>query len=175
MPRYGLFKQSGHWKKGVRFSVIEAKDLKQARRIAAKMLGISATQLIPQGNLGAQWEDWYDEGRPDIYSVWVLPEENPNTSLYTAFHGSKPQLRRVRFQSPKPNETLVAIGRITQINYRPYGSSGRKGVEYTHTMGDTGSSINPEKPVLAVSQDGKRFYIIRDKARTHFSARGIIS
>ena len=94
------------------------------------------------------------------------------SELYQAFHGANPKVRRVRYVPPK--EPLVAIGYITDITYLPYGSSKRKGTAYQHLWGDTGSKVLREKPILAVSQDGRNFYILRNRSSARFSERGII-
>jgi len=98
-------------------------------------------------------------------------------TLYERFHGNPPaNLKRVVVATPKEGEKLVAVGRIIEIVYEPFGSSKRKGIHFVHTMGDLGGGrFNREKPILAVSQDGKSFYIIKDRALTHFTERGIIS
>ena len=98
------------------------------------------------------------------------------SDLYEKFHGAPPKtLKRVRVATPKEGEKLVAIGRLIELVYEPFGSSKRKGVQYVHEMGDEGEGKhNPEKPILAVSQDGKDLYIIKNGAKTRFSGRGIL-
>ena len=100
---------------------------------------------------------------------------NP-ASLYQRFHGTPPaKVLKVKFSPPKPGEKLVAIGFLEEVVYKPFGSSQRRGQLFHHQMGDTGNGINPERPILAVSQDGKRLYIIKNKAKTRMTERGIIS
>ena len=103
------------------------------------------------------------------------PEEiNPvGNSLYESFHGTKPNLRKIKYTPPKSGEKLLAIGRVLEVTYAPYGSSTRKGIAYRHRYGDTGQTIIPGRPLLAVSQNGKRFYLIPSGSKAHFTSRGI--
>ena len=98
---------------------------------------------------------------------------NPNSLLYRSFHGVSPKGTR-RVKVPRAEGRLIAIGRIVRIEYEPYGSSKRKGIHYYHIMGDDGRKIHREKPILATSEDGKSFFIVKDQAKTHFTSRGII-
>ena len=106
----------------------------------------------------------------------VYRRKNPiKSNLYEKFHQAKPaSIRKVMYQEPKDGERLVMIGRISQINYIPNENSKHKGTEFYHKTGDIGTKILPHKPILAVSEDGKRFYIIPDKSTAKFTDRGII-
>ena len=99
-------------------------------------------------------------------------KKNPE-SLYQAFHGSPPRaIRKVAYEPPKGQ--LVKIGRLVRIEYEPEYPSKRTGTRFYHELGDTGSIILPNKPLLVTDKKGKNLYIIKDKASTHFSERGII-
>ena len=97
------------------------------------------------------------------------------SELYQAFHGTNPKVRKVRYVPPK--EPLVAIGIVSEISYRPYGSSRRKGQIYQHAMGDTGTKKLGPNSILCTDSRGKNFYIIKldsGKKFPLFSERGII-
>jgi len=93
--------------------------------------------------------------------------------LYESFHGNPPQVRKVRVRVPNKGEQLVSIGRLTAIEYQPYGSSRRKRTTFIHKLGDTGSRMLPEKPILATGKNGKGLFVIEDKSSPKFTERGI--
>lgn len=95
--------------------------------------------------------------------------------LYEQFHGNPPmRTRKVKIRVPNKGEKLVAIGKLVSVEYEPYGSSRRRKVRYTHELGDTGSRVLPEKPILATGKDGKGLFVIEDKSSPKFSSRGIV-
>ena len=99
------------------------------------------------------------------------------SNLYEKFHGTPPKtVKRVKVATPKEGEKLVAIGRLIELTYEPFGSSKRKGVHYVHEMGDEGEGKRSSgETILAVSQDGQNFYLIKSNgSRTRFSERGIL-
>jgi len=97
-----------------------------------------------------------------------------NPSLYKSFHGSVPNVIKISYTPPKPGEKLVSIGMIEEIVYQPFGSSKRKNTIYSHKSGDTGANVLPGKMILATSQDGKRFYLLKGSSKAVFSERGIV-
>ncbi len=93
--------------------------------------------------------------------------------MYEKFHGTQPRRRRI-VHEPELPRSLAVIGRIIEIVYEPPSYSGKGGHEYSHAWGDTGSMMLPDKPLLAVSPDGKSLYIIRDKSKFYVDERGIV-
>ena len=69
---------------------------------------------------------------------------------------------------PDSGETMVAIGRLTELRYKPYGSSNRSNTIFFHKLGDTGEKTLPDKPILATTADGKGLFILQDKAKPVF-------
>ena len=112
-------------------------------------------------------------------TYWYCPQcgitYNP-TSLYRSFHGANPKnVRKVSLKLPKKGEKLVKIGRLVEVVYIPESPSKRKGTAYQHSFGDTGESMMlPDKPILAVSADGKQLFILNDKSHPKFGGRGIV-
>ena len=69
VEKYALFKDHA------RICGLTASTLREARRQAAKLLGISMTLLKPLGNIGAAWNDWdFDSHRYIEYRVWKITE-----------------------------------------------------------------------------------------------------
>lgn len=100
--------------------------------------------------------------------------KNPVT-LYQKFHGNLPKnVRKVKIRIPNRGEKLIKIGRLTAIQYRPEHPSRLKGQEYRHILGDMGTRILPDKPLLATGADGKGLFIIDDGAKPMLTTRGII-
>ena len=97
------------------------------------------------------------------------------SDLYSAFHGSNPKARKVTYEAPVGN--LVAIGKLAEIVYIPYGSSRRKGVAYSHKSGDLGYKVLKTNLLLVTDSLGKNFYLIKENTRSKwpvFSDRGIL-
>lgn len=98
--------------------------------------------------------------------------------LYEAFHEKPSQkTRKVNFHAPAPGEKIIALGKLSTINYVPYGSSGHKGIEFTHAAGDVGSKKISSNTILAASADGKQLYLIKENPGSKypvFTNRGII-
>jgi hypothetical protein len=82
--------------------------------------------------------------------------------------------RMVNYENPK--SPLLKIGRITQINYIPEGSTMRGDTEYYHIMGDTGRVTMNSNAILVTDSTGKNLYIVRDRNTSYpkFTDRGII-
>jgi len=95
--------------------------------------------------------------------------------LYESFHGNPSQRKRkLKIQVPEKGEKLIAIGRLINLEYSPYGSSQYKKTHFTHKLGDNGNKILPNKPILAVSEDGKQLFIVNDKSFYKFGKQGIV-
>ena len=94
--------------------------------------------------------------------------------LYEQFHENPPKVRKTRIRVPNKGEKLIAIGRLTAVEYQPYGNSKRKKVIFRHKLGDTGSKMLSNKPVLATGANGKGLFVIEDESAPFFSERGII-
>ncbi len=108
------------------------------------------------------------------YSYLIERKENP-IGLYESFHNAKPiRTRKVHYVNPKG--TLIKVGRISEIKYRPEFPSEHEGVEFYHRSGDTGEEVLPSNLILATDSKGENFYLIKDKKskRPYFSGRGII-
>ena len=102
---------------------------------------------------------------------------NPVRNLYKSFHGSKSKgIRKVKYNAPKPGETLIKIGRLARLEYEPEFPSKHTGVRFFHVMGDTGETKLPSNTILATDTKGENLYILKDKPkkRPYFSGRGII-
>ena len=106
--------------------------------------------------------------------------KNPGTNgsgngLYKSFHEADPKLRKVDVPIPSKGEKLVAIGILKRLEYKPYGSSHKKGTQFYHVVGDTGDGMVASNPILASSENGKHLYIIPQHSKyPHMSDRGII-
>ncbi|MFA5378972.1 MAG: hypothetical protein WC455_24675 [Dehalococcoidia bacterium] len=97
------------------------------------------------------------------------------SSLYQSFHGNPSKgTRRVRVNIPEPGDKLVKIGRLTELRYRPENPSQHVGMEFYHKLGDTGTMVLKDKPILATGPNGKGLFIINDKASPRMTGRGII-
>ena len=109
---------------------------------------------------------------PDLSTRKAMGLVNPN-GLFQSFHGVPPKgTRSVNVREPK---RLIKLGRLTRINYAPESPSTLTGTEYTHRFGDRGYTFDGKnKPVLAVSQDGRQLVIVNDKSTYKFNSRGII-
>lgn len=102
---------------------------------------------------------------------------NPNNGLYKEFHGTLPtRIRKVSYEPPNPNQPLIKLGRMSQINYVPEFPSKRKGVEYYHKSGDTGYKTLRSNLILATDLKGKNLYLIREGKSKYpiVTGRGII-
>ena len=94
--------------------------------------------------------------------------------LYESFHGNPPKTRKLKIGVPEPGEKIISIGKLINLEYLPYGSSKYKKTQFTHKLGDDGTKILPNKPILAVSEDGKQLYVINDKSKYKFGENGIV-
>lgn len=113
--------------------------------------------------------------RMRIFYAETYGKQNPTGGLYKAFHGNPPVARRVKIRVPDKNERLVSIGRLEAIEYQPYGNSKRKRQVFRHRLGDTGSKMLSQRPILATGANGKGLFIVEDKAKKiRFGSRGII-
>ena len=82
---WGLFKNKA------RICGLNADNLRDARKQAAKLLGISITQLKPLDNIGAAWDDWdYDKHCKIEYRVWR--EEDMERGWHNRIDESKSSL-----------------------------------------------------------------------------------
>jgi hypothetical protein len=98
-------------------------------------------------------------------------------STYAGFHGNNPRkARKVSLPQPQPGQSLIAIGVLDGLQYTPYGSSGRKGIHFTHRAGDIGDGKNVNaKTILATDDRGENLYLIPQHPEyPKFSARGIL-
>jgi len=147
-------------------------------------LGISRTSLVALGLGGLALilaVRKYKQSHPNLNPVGDFGTEDDSSGngrgekLYEDFHGNAPTGRRVKVNLIKPGEKVVAIGKLKEIVYVPYGSSKRKGDAYSHEAGDTGTKVLRTKSILVTDVSGKKFGIIPDK-KMHFSkeGRGII-
>jgi hypothetical protein len=102
--------------------------------------------------------------------------KNPiSSSLYESFHGMPPKTKRkVHYTNPKG--TLIKIGRISEIKYKPEGSTKFLNTEFYHISGDTGEQKLKSNLLLCTDLDGKNIYLVKDKPGKHpfFSERGVI-
>jgi len=94
--------------------------------------------------------------------------------LYESFHGNPPKTRKLKIGVPEPGEKIIAIGRLHSLEYKPYGSSQHKKTLFSHKLGDDGNKVLPNKPILAVSEDGKQLFVVNDKSSYNFGERGIV-
>jgi len=103
-------------------------------------------------------------------------KKNPTApSLYEAFHGNPPHTsRKLAVRWPNAGEPMLAIGKLIEVRYKPYGSSKRSNTIFFHKLGDDGERVAPDKPILATTADGKGLFILSDKADPTFTERGII-
>lgn len=96
--------------------------------------------------------------------------------LYESFHENPPtKVTRVYFEPPKG--PLVKIGDLSEIKYRPTGSSKHVGVEFYHKSGDTGDKVRKTNLILCTDQEGKHIYLVKkdpDDPYPQFTDRGII-
>jgi len=99
-------------------------------------------------------------------------QRNPK-GLYQAFHGSPPSnVKKVKVPNVK---RAIKIGRLSALQYDPEPPSNLTGKRYLHDFGDYGYKFSGKnKPILAVSQDGKQLLILRDKSDFVFNERGIV-
>lgn len=93
-------------------------------------------------------------------------------AAYSGFHEAKPHLGKAKV-APYP-KMLVKLGRAVSVAYEPEPPSKRAGHVYEHQFGDTGYSMEQERPVLAVDPTTGELYFLRERSRYHFSDRGII-
>jgi len=93
---------------------------------------------------------------------------------YKKFHGmSNVKVRMIDYEPPEG--TLVNIGDIVSIEYKPNFDSKVKGTRFYHEMGDTGKKVFKSNCILAT--DGKNFFILKKSRRNnrpYFNERGII-
>ena len=97
-----------------------------------------------------------------------------DSELYSAFHGTNPRVRRVKYTPPVP--PLIKIGRLVRIEYLPEAPSKRKGTRYSHELGDTGVRVLRSNCILCTDSRGRSLFIVKDKggSRPFFSDRGLI-
>ncbi|MFA5380080.1 MAG: hypothetical protein WC455_30240, partial [Dehalococcoidia bacterium] len=108
-------------------------------------------------------------------SIGGTESSSSPSSLYQSFHGNPSKgTRRVRINIPEPGDKLVKIGRLTELRYRPENPSQHVGTEFFHRLGDTGTMVLKNKPILATGPNGKGLFIINDKASPTFTKKGII-
>ena len=117
----------------------------------------------------------YDGTGPRSEPLYRNRRNPSRTGLYESFHGASPSTRTVNLPVPKQGESLVAIGYLEQIRYRPYGNSTRKAVICKHDAGDTGSRKVNAKTILATDEKGRNLYIVpQHPTYPKFTDRGII-
>ena len=112
-------------------------------------------------------------------SGFIIPtmyELNPaGAKLYQSFHGNPPaRTRKIKYSNLKPNETLVKIGRLVQLEYEPEYPSQHVNKRFYHKLGDTGRIVLKDKPILATRLNGKGLFILNDKSNPIVTSRGII-
>lgn len=148
------------------------KSLSQKQKdMARKMLRKYCGQLADIAN-----ENWARKQREmGLQKNPMFSGRSSSQSLYESFHGNPSKgTRKVKVNVPEPGDTLVKIGRLTELRYRPEEPSQHTGTEFYHKMGDTGRMVLKNKPILATGPDGKGLFIIDDKASPKFTDRGII-
>jgi len=131
-----------------------------------------------QGNLSCNCPAWvFKKGSARTCTHVKAVESgmrNP-TNLYESFHGSPPKgLRKVNLPVPPKGSKLVMIGRLSALEYIPEKPSKLANTIYRHKLGDTGSMIMKEKPILATDAAGKNLFIIPDKSSPKMTERGIV-
>lgn len=104
-------------------------------------------------------------------------KENPiHNELYESFHGNPPmRVSRMHYEPPKG--TLVKLGTLAELHYRPEFPSQHKGTEFYHTAGDTGEKVLKSNLILATDQKGKNLYLLKIDSKSRYpfvSSRGII-
>jgi len=166
------------------------KEYDYATRIYEKTL-LEAQKFRKQGYEElAKRKEAKTEGIRSIATIFGPPSlvrpkhrKNPNIlgfqigkpkGLYESFHGNPPKTRKLKIGVPEPGEKIISIGKLINLEYLPYGSSKYKKTQFTHKLGDDGTKILPNKPILAVSEDGKQLYIINDKSKYKFGENGIV-
>lgn len=117
-------------------------------------------------SVGAMYAD-------SVINKYTKEQINP-TNLYKSFHGNNPKITKISYNPPKEGEHLISIGLVENLVYKPFGSSQRKGTLYTHQFGDDGEKMHPGRMILACSEDGERFYLIKANSKAHMTDRGII-
>lgn len=98
-------------------------------------------------------------------------------SLYRQFHGAdNPDVRRASMKTLKDGDALVEIGVLEAVIYRPRVPSKRAKELYEHWFGDRGDGKRKSrsKPILAVSEDGESFFIVKAKSGARLTDRGIV-
>ena len=95
--------------------------------------------------------------------------------LGKSFHGVTDKRRKVKIRVPRKGETLIRLGRLDAIVYQPEGRSQRRGKTYEHRFGDKGKGVRGRnRPILAVTADGKQLWIINGRSRYRVTGRGIV-
>jgi hypothetical protein len=72
---------------------------------------------------------------------------------------------------------LIKVGEVSRIDYIPGENSQHSGINFYHKSGDTGDKKLHSNWILATSQDGKNFYLIKKDESSNFpvfTERGII-
>jgi len=143
--------------------------------IPTKSAAIKRVKELKAQGWDAEWGMTYD-------NIWIhagrkhkkYKSKNP-INLYQAFHRAQPiRLRKVKVDLPKKGDRLIKIGRLESLTYRPEYPSKLRGAEYEHKMGDTGTMMLKDKPILATREDGTGLFIIPDKSKYKFTKRGIV-
>jgi hypothetical protein len=109
-----------------------------------------------------------------------LTKKNPNLAgrapLYEQFHGNPPiRVRHMHYEPPKGS--LIKLGTLSQINYRPEYPSQHQNTEFYHKAGDDGERILKSNLILATDQKGKNLYLLKIDPKSrypHVTNRGII-
>jgi hypothetical protein len=108
-------------------------------------------------------------------SGWEESNPIPESSLYKSFHGNPPEKMVKVFFEP-PTGTLVKIGDLSELRYKPTGVSQHVGTEFFHKSGDTGDAMKPTNLIVATDEQGKNIYLVK-KSKSElpvFTERGII-
>ena len=101
---------------------------------------------------------------------------SPGAGLYASFHGMAPQTQKtVYFENPKG--PMVAIGRLTQLEYTPEGATQHKGVKFFHKSGDVGNKMLKSNLIVCTDAKGENIYLVKENPNSsypRFSDRGIL-
>jgi hypothetical protein len=101
---------------------------------------------------------------------------NVKSDLFESFHGNPPEkMTKVYYEPPKGS--LVKIGDLSEIKYKPTGVSKYKNTEFYHKAGDIGSKIIKGNAILATNQEGTQLYIVKKDKKVKypiFTSRGIL-
>ena len=143
----------------------------QGRKIEHELSKLEAINGVTTDEVNARRKKLRDSNNPRGNPLGLM-SKNPG-GLFQSFHGVPSKgTRSVNIREPK---RLIKLGRLTRINYAPESPSTLAGREYTHSFGDFGHVFKGKnKPVLAVSEDGKQLVVVNDKSTYTFNSRGIV-